>query len=492
MTPVAEIPEIKVNRPLNPDATTIRELVEDSEIGEAIDVTTDHAWLVVLGLFAQTLGLIAKLEEVHLDQRQGPNGPPQTKLIEFLVGILGGIDYLQDINKAPQPIALDEELAEAWVQDIFSHYSQVSRTLDAADEQTQQEVLEVLRTISEPYIQQAVMETLQKQDFLLIDLDLTGRPVSPQSTDYLDADFGWMDDGVQKGYQAAITSLVCERWQRLMLTCQRYSGRTSSADCLQQAVSEVEKLLGIRPRRRTELLLASRRQMMAKQDKLQKSLEKKQAKERILWQQMDQTSQEIKELRVEVTELVEQYQAKGWIQKRYCRLAKARRKLDSAIKREARLWRYGQIVSRQKLSILNKISQQQEAMMELDERLADLETDNCANPNPIKITLRIDAGFSTGKNLTWLIEMGYTVLPGAHHSQTSHSLLNKLSPNDCWTVVGKNADAYYVPDYYQNNCPYPLQAMLTRYHLPEKKRYTTLFYVDRNTSSPLARLVFAL
>lgn len=122
MTPVTEIPEIKVKRSLYPTATTITELVGEREVGEAIDATTDHAWLVVLGLFAQTLGLIAKLEEVHLDQRQGSNGPPQMKLIEFLVGILGGIDYLQDLNKAPQPIALDEELAQAWAHSIFSHY----------------------------------------------------------------------------------------------------------------------------------------------------------------------------------------------------------------------------------------------------------------------------------------------------------------------------------------------------------------------------------
>lgn len=31
------------------------------------------------------------------------------------------------------------------------------------------------------------------------------------STDYSEADFGWMDDAVSKGYPVAITSLVCER-----------------------------------------------------------------------------------------------------------------------------------------------------------------------------------------------------------------------------------------------------------------------------------------
>jgi len=41
--------------------------------------------------------------------------------------------------------------------------------------------------------------------------------------------------------------------------------------------------------------------------------------------------------------------------------------------------------------------------------LDKLQTDNLTNPNPIPFTLRIDAGFSTGQNLTWLIEMGYIV-----------------------------------------------------------------------------------
>ena len=84
----------------------------------------------------------------------------------------------------------------------------------------------------------------------MIDVDLTGREVSSTSTDYQDASFGWMEDGISKGYQAAVASLVCERWKRLMLTLQRYTGRTLSAECLQAAVQSVEDLLNIRPRRR--------------------------------------------------------------------------------------------------------------------------------------------------------------------------------------------------------------------------------------------------
>ena len=213
-----------------PDAETrrIAGLVAEREVGEMIDATTDHAMLVVLGHFAQALEVVEKLAQVPLGQRQGANGPPQMKLIEFLVGILGGIEYLQELNLGAQSIVSDPTIAKAWGQAIFGHYSQVSRTLEVADAETLAGVIDVLRTVSAPFIQAAVMETIKQSGGLVIDVDLTGRQVSPTSTDYDEAEFGWMDDGVSKGYQDAVTSLVCERWGRLMLTLQRYTGRTLS------------------------------------------------------------------------------------------------------------------------------------------------------------------------------------------------------------------------------------------------------------------------
>ncbi len=72
--------------------------------------------------------------------------------------------------------------------------------------------------------------------------------------------------------------------------------------------------------------------------------------------------------------------------------------------------------------------------------------------------------------------MGYIVLTKAHHSNIAHSLLKTLTPSAVWTCVGSNADAICMGDYFQHDCPYPLQAMLVRYSLPSEIRYTTLFY----------------
>jgi hypothetical protein len=469
----------------NPQARRLAELIGDLIIGDEIDATTGHAWLVVLGYFAQALGLVGGLEAVPLGQRKGPECGPQTKLIEFLVGILGGIEYLQDLNLSDDSIAKDPTVIEAWGQDAFVHYSGVSRTLDAADEQTLRAVVDVLQTLSRPFIDAAVMETIRERGQLVVDVDLAGREVSSTSTDYPEADFGWMEDAVKKGYQAALTSLVCDRWRRLMLTLQRYPGRTLSADCLQAAVHAVEELLGVRPRRRVELIRQRREALSARMRALGEALDDTRKAEGVLWQRIREAGEEIKRRQTTLADLEVAYQAQGREEKPYSALAKARRQLRSAEKRERRAWRELQKQQRKRDRQQRELDDMQDDLISLDEWLSGLEIDNQTNLNPVSIVLRIDAGFSTGSNLTWLIEMGYVIRTKAHHSSTSDRL-RRLVPSDAtWTRVGRNAEALYMGHYDHSNCPYPLQAMLVRYHLPERKLYTTLFYYDEAAPPPL-------
>jgi hypothetical protein len=467
------------------EALRIAELVEEQDVGAEIDATTDHAWLVVLGYFAQALKLVSELAKVPIKQRKGRDHTPQKKLLEFLVGILGGIEQLKDLNLAEQPIAKDQTVAEAWAQAIFAHYSSVSRTLDASDEDTLAAVIEVLHLVSRPFIDAAVLETIKQCGGLTVDVDLTGRVVSPTSTDYPDADFGWMDDGVSKGYQAAVSSLVCERWTRLMLIVQRYGGRTKSAACLQEAVQQVEQLLGVRPKRRVCLIRERRGQMQKQIQHLEEAQGgTRQAKKR-LWNRIGETRTEIQTFQSTVKHLEAEYQAQDRQERPHSKLAKARRRLVSAQKREQRAWRDMRKKQRQADEQQHKLGELQEELLSLDEWLAYLETDNMSNPNPVPIVLRIDAGFSTGPNLTWLIEMGYTVLTKAHHGRTAHSLRQSLSPQTEWTRVGSNAEAVHMGVYKHHDCPYLLQAMLVRYHLPDEMRYTTLFYYDQSSPPPL-------
>jgi hypothetical protein len=294
-----------------------------------------------------------------------------------------------------------------------------------------------------------------------------------------------MDDEVSKGYQAAITSVVSERWQRLLLSLQRYPGRTLSAECLQTAVREVEEVLQVRPRRRVELVQARRQEMRGHIDQLQSQGAHNQQKQSALWVRMRAAKADVKLYQAEVTKLEVEYRAKGWTERPYSQLAKTRRKRVAAQKREVRAWRDLTKLQNQAARLQQQISAPQETLLALDEWLAYLDADNMANPNPVSMVVRIDAGFSTGLNLTWLIEMGYTVLTKAHHRSSTDSLRRRLPPQPEWIRVGKNAEAVAMGDYYQNDCPYPLQAMLVRYHLPNKVRYTTLFYYDQTPPPPL-------
>jgi hypothetical protein len=469
----------------SPEVRRIAQLIGDRVVGEAIDATTDHAWLIVLGYFAQALGLVAGLEAVPIGQKKGPESGPQTKLIEFLVGILGSIEYLQDLNLSDHPIAKDSTVIEAWAQEAFVHYSGVSRTLDAADEETLAAVVEVLQAVSRPFIDAAVMEMIRREGHLVVDVDLAGREVSSTSVDYPEADFGWMEDGVKKGYQAAVTSLVCERWIRLMLTLQRYSGRTLSAECLRAAVQATEQLLGVRPRRRVELVQARQRELSAQIQVLDGSLDDIRKAEVTFWQRTREAQTEIQALQSTITDLEAEYQAQGRQESSHCRLAKARHQLTSARRREQRAWRDLKKLHRRRDKHQRTVNELQDELLSLDEWLNELETDNQTNLNPVSMVLRIDAGFSIGPNLAWLIEMGYTVRTKAHHGSTADCLRRQVSPREKWTRVGRNAEALYMGDYSHNDCPYPLQAMLVRYHLPEKTLHTALLYYDDVPPPPL-------
>lgn len=476
------------NRPgtgTDPMAQRLAALVGDRTVGDAVDATTDHAWLVVLGYFAQALNLVEAMMDVPLPQQEGPVHSPQRKLLEFLVGILGGIESLQDLNKDAQPIAADATIAEAWAQKLFAHYSGVSRTLAAADEDTLTTVVAVLRAISRPFIETAVLETLKEQGYLVADADLTGREVSPTSTDYEGATFGHMDGDLKNGYQAAVTSLVCARWQRLLLSIQRYTGRTQSAACLQAAVTEMEEVLGVRPRRRVEKVRARRQEQAARLRRRQERLDGVARRQQALWQRIQRARKEIERYQTAVENLSAEYKAKGREERPYSKLAKKRRQLASAQKRERRAWEKMRVEQGKHTRQQARVAAAEEALLALDEWLAQLEADNVATPNPVPILLRVDAGFSKGPQLTWLIEMGYDVVTKACHDSITAAVRRRLPDGVTWTDVGRNAAAVSAGAYRQNKCPYPLHAMLVRYHLPDRHLHTTLFYYADHPPPPL-------
>jgi len=214
---------------------------------------TQHALLVAWGQFAQCLGLIRQVMALNLHQKKVKH-LPQTKILEFFLAILAGLEYLKDLSQAAHPIAQDQAVAKAWDQPAWSDYSGVSRCLSELSQAEAEQVAGVLAAISQPLIDREVMLALSQQGVLVYDGDLTHRPVSNTSTSYPNAAYGHMGAGVGFGYQAALVSFHSPTYGRLWLSAVPHPGDVISCTQGEALVLAAEAKTGMRPRRRVELL----------------------------------------------------------------------------------------------------------------------------------------------------------------------------------------------------------------------------------------------
>ncbi len=453
------------------------------------DLPTDHAGLVLLGKYAQHLGLIERLRTVPLAQRTRTHAP-QDKLIQFFVGILAGLDYLQDFNLAPHPLVSDHAVSASWQQPAFAHYSGVSRTLAAADDATLAAVQRVLQEVSRPFLEREVLALVQAGRPLIIDVDLAGRMVSPTSTTYPDADFGWMDDAVAKGYQAAITTLSGGPSGRLVLCSQRYPGRTKSAECLRAAVRQMEQVLGLHPRRRPELVRQRLAALAPQLQQRQRAVEAAHQRLEHLRRTAERVQAELVHLRGEgggPETMVPRPPDPAAVSARQGSL-----RLSRLEQQAARLVVQGQAAAEWCAKQAGQVRVLEAEQQHLTTWLEDLERDTAALVMPVRMLLRVDAGFSTGENLTWLIEAGYAVVTKAHSGHTTTRLRRKVRRDAGWRVVGANADAVRLGPQHLNDCPYAVEVLLVRYQVPTGERWTALLYYDEEPPPESLALWFHL
>ena len=436
-------------------------------------IFTQHALMVAWGEFAYDIGLIPKMLRVPIPQK-GVVHLPQGKVLTFLMGTLTGITHLKDLNEGPHPLAHDWPAIRAWGLDSLAHYSGVSRTLAACDKTTQEAITQVLHEVEQPFIDQEVELLLKKTEVLLLDLDLTHRQVSNTSTTYPDAQFGWQDDRVGLGYDAALVTLTSLTYGRLFLSGFHHPRNTMSLPRLQKMVYTAEKRLSRRPRRRTELveqrLRALNKVVARKLDWLSAQL----AKQRELLNQQETLPLTMTQLEAEVATLEATYQLQGRKEKPHSRLAKTRRRLATAQRKLAKLPERLQKAERAAATHRARLDQLETERAQLKAHLDRLRRDNENNPQPVPIVLRLDAGFGTGPNLAWLIEMGYIIYTKAFNAQVAAKLRGKVQPGDRWTRVGKNADMIAWQEQYINGCPYPLTVALERFHTPKEQKHSTL------------------
>jgi len=434
---------------------------------------TQHALMVAGGEFAHEIGLLSKLARVTTWQKSVVH-VPYGKVLSFFMGILTGITHLKDLNEGPHPLAHDWPAIRAWGLAAMAHYSGISRTLAACDPSTVKAITRVLHEVSQPFIDQEAGLLRQKGKPLILDLDMAPRGVSNTSTTFPDAEFGWQGDRVGLGYDAALVTLTCPTYGRLFLSGFHYPRNPVALPRLQKMVRAAEERLGLYPRRRTELV-----------EQRQKRLEQTMAQRRHwlsvqldnvegLQAQLATLPHTISQLEANITALEAEYRERGRVEKPHSKLAKARRRLASARKKLSKaplaLQKAQQAVATHQARLADLRTEHEE----LTAHLIWLQDDNAQNNDPVMIIVRVDAGFGTGPNIAWLLEMGYTVYTKAHNAQVTASLLKQLTPESKWHRVGKNAEMIAFGERQITNCPYPLTVAVERFHTPQGLKHSTL------------------
>ena len=103
------------------------------------------------------------------------------------------------------------------------------------------------------------------------------------------------------------------------------------------------------------------------------------------------------------------YREQGRVEKPHSKLAHARQRLASAQKKLSKtpqvLQQAQRAVATHQARLANLLAEHQQ----LSAHLTQLQANNAQNEDPVTLIVRVDAGFGTGLNITWLVEMGYIV-----------------------------------------------------------------------------------
>lgn len=436
---------------------------------------THHAMLVVWGQFAHRIGLIEQFGDVPLRQKTLRHAP-QTKVLEFLVAMLTGVEHLQDISRSAHPLDADYTVAHAWGQPAWADYSGVSRTLAQLRPTEVEQIVRALQTISQPFVDQEVVLALRHQGRLVYDADLTGRPVSNTSSSYPNVAYGHMSDGIHLGYQAALVSLHSPTYGRLWLSVTPHPGDTIAATQAEAVVYAAETRTGARPRRRTELLQQRLESWIEAGEHYRSRLQRAQqavAEAEAAWTQVSEQLYACKE---QLAAYEVEYQRRQLQVRPYSRLAKARRKVASYQQRLGR--REETLVKAQKrvARATDQFVAWDTQRTLLQERLHRFEQDNSTNPSPIQAVFRLDAGFGTAENVALLIEMGYEVYTKSFGIWLQAGMKRQVTAETVWTQVGKNATMTAWSALRVADCPYPLDVALERFVTGDNVRHSVLLH----------------
>lgn len=442
---------------------------------ETTFLQTEHALVTAWGEFAQHLGLVQRFEELQLHQKQYQHRP-QTKVLEFLVATLAGLEHLKDISRAAHPLDQDQTLAHAWGQSAWADYSGVSRTLKSLTAEEGRQIIQILEATSQMFVTAAINQAQLLDGRLVYDGDLTGLAVSKGSQTYPGVAYGHMDEHVCLGYQAAVVSLHSPGMGRIWLSVDHHPGNMVSATAAAGMILAAEKRTGVRPRRRTELLKQRLQGVERAGPVLQGRRSERQKKVDQANQALTEVQQSVAKWQSQVETLTTQYQSRQRKERPTSQLAKARQKLASLQRRvERRLKACAK--AEEVLAWTDRLVAEQSAQQQLlHDRLEQFEQDNRDNPQPVQAVFRLDAGFGNYENLALLIEMGYEVYTKLQNWKVLQSLCKQAPPDAQWTELGSQVAMYAWPQHQLENFSYPIDVGLQRFTDGDRIKYCSMLH----------------
>ncbi len=453
---------------------------------------TQHAMLIVWGHFARTIGLMERLAQLPIAQKAVVRAPHE-KLIELQIGLLAGMEHLSDLSAGAAPLANDKEVAAAWQLHDLADASGVSRTLQSCNTETISALGTALDGLGQPFLERAVSDLRQRNETLVLDADLTGRSVSSTSQTFPGAAFGYMDGEVRLGYQLAQVCLETHLFGRQWLSAQHHPGDTVSGNCLLGLLGEAERRLHCHPRRRTELVQERIRMCEQALAELREQTELQSQSVSIRAQRVAQLSERIHAAETQVAT-----RAAAPLSTRqagpYSKINRLRKQIggwqSQCARAQAQLAHARAVAERQRQQGLKREQALRSECQRLQARYAQLCLENAQQAQPPRCRIRMDAGFSSGDNLSALIELGYEIETKSANPAVVQALRTQVMADASWIAVGKNAEMLGWPEYYLHTCPYPLAVGLERFHTPQGVRYAVLLrYRDapQTASSDLAQ-----
>ncbi|MBU4226380.1 MAG: hypothetical protein KKC71_11255 [Chloroflexi bacterium] len=284
--------------------------------------------------FARRIGLVEKIQAIDLHQKTVVHSP-QTKVLEFFVAVLGGLEHLQDLSCAAHPIEKDRAVARAWGQPGWADYSGVSRCLSTLTESEARQIAAALEEISRPILNAEVMQALAQAGELCYDGDLTGRPISNTSTTYPGAAYGHMGDAVNFGYQAAMVNFHSPTYGRFWLSNTLHPRDVVSCTQAEALVLAAEAKSGMRPLRRTDLLAQRIQQLSSQHQTLEGQAAETRSQQQAMQAELATLPEQISEWQQKVEALKNAPPKRG--RRPVRRIAKAHAKVQRLRRRQERL-----------------------------------------------------------------------------------------------------------------------------------------------------------